>query len=353
MRKITKKISLFLAVFQLFSLSSSAEEDTFVLIKEPYKYQRLDNKTNEYKTISIFDYENIKSSQYGANQLAFKNNFDVLINNSDIWKEVQSVFPLETFDSIDEAMFFYQKYFEIIYDNGCGYAAAANYVFRLFEGKEEEFYKIFGYPMYTIRDNSIDFNYEVFMLKFFNYSIEITNKKDKIFKSFARDFYEFKLFNYLRTIEKEKRQRKSIKLTDEEWKKQKQEEIEEENTLRQLKMILNNTQNEKNDFSIRSDASFAYIYNFLGDNYGIIIDVHLKNDMDEPHVDEIIASSGFTLTKLNPDGSIGKTQEIDDHYTYITELNDNQIIVSSWGKMYILDNKNAVINERIQFKLSK
>ena len=116
-------------------------------------YERYDENKNEYCNISIFDNENIESKQYGANQKDFFLNFDNLINNKQIWDELQIYMPYEVFDNMDDALFFYKKYFELICECGCGYVAATNYIFHQFEDKEKEFENKFGYPMYTVDEN--------------------------------------------------------------------------------------------------------------------------------------------------------------------------------------------------------
>ena len=203
--KLIRNLAINLAFFQLFAINAEAlgegskfdyslqtnatspidipnSNDRYVLIKDDEKnpiYLKVNRETGEFEPISIFDHENLNSKQYGANQEVFRTKFDQLINNPLIWEEMQRYYPVKKFEDKDEAMFFYRKYFDIIYDCGCGYAAAANYVFHMFEGRENDFYKAFGFPMYTINNNVIDFNYEIFMLKFFNYS---NLKLDKSFK---------------------------------------------------------------------------------------------------------------------------------------------------------------------------
>ena len=56
---------------------------------ENNQFFRLDNLTGKYKNILIFDDENIKSKQYGANQRVFDTNFEKLIADPLIWEELQ------------------------------------------------------------------------------------------------------------------------------------------------------------------------------------------------------------------------------------------------------------------------
>lgn len=179
------------------------------------------------KEISIFSEDNISSNQYGANQRDFKK-YSLLINNPYIWESLQKYFPVESFTTEEEAEYFYKKYFEIIYNSGCGYAVACDYVFHSFEGREKEFEKAFGYPMYTINENgSIDFNYEVFMLDFFNYSVIKMHKwEGKVKNIVKKSLYEYELDAY--TKSSEFRKKKPDNLSED-------EEIEWENLIKKDK----------------------------------------------------------------------------------------------------------------------
>ena len=132
-------------------------------------YYRID-KNGKKRPISIYDEENESFGQFGADQMAFEDDFAELIRDKDIYKEMQKYYPEESFASKDEAMEFYERYFSVITNVGCGYAAATNVVFKEYEGREKEFEDTFGFSMYTVDDDGyVDFNYELFMLKYYNY----------------------------------------------------------------------------------------------------------------------------------------------------------------------------------------
>ncbi len=66
----------------------------------------------------------------------------------------------------------YQYYFSAINSVGCGYIAYINYIFSYYQerGKQDEFEKTFGFPMYTASiDGTVDYNYEYLLLDMFNY----------------------------------------------------------------------------------------------------------------------------------------------------------------------------------------
>ena len=209
-----------MAFFQLFSSGiAKSEEFNYTIVpnsgvlvlvndnEDNQIYQIHDTKTNEFIPISIFDKRNIISHQYGASQLVFKTHYHRLINDSLIWDEIQNIFPWQEFETKEYAKLFYKFYLGTISECGCGYAAATNYVFRMFEGREEEFYNVFGYPMYKVTTQYIDFNYEIFMLKFFNYYIKSTNNLDNIKNYVMKKVYEYKLEEY---TNKKKEHKKSF-----------------------------------------------------------------------------------------------------------------------------------------------
>ena len=131
-------------------------------------YKRYNPETRELSDISIYDSENVASQQYGTRQDVWYENFDKLINDDFIWDDLQKHYPVELFESEDKAMDFYKAYLE---GNSCGYAAVNNVIFQNYEGREEEFEKTFGFPMYNVdNDGNIDFNYEYMQLLFYDYS---------------------------------------------------------------------------------------------------------------------------------------------------------------------------------------
>ena len=136
--KIVRNLVIYITLFQLFSCGTIAKSEKnkkkeFILvdnsnINNPI-YQRYDEKTNDYKEISIFDDENINSEQYGADQRVFRDNFNELIKDPIIWNILQKHLPVERFNSEDEALFVYKTHFKNLANNGCGYSTATNYIF--------------------------------------------------------------------------------------------------------------------------------------------------------------------------------------------------------------------------------
>ena len=320
-------------------------------------YYRFDKKSGKYKNISIFDDCNISSQQYGASQIDFKKRFDLLIEEPLIWKSLQNYYPEKDFASKEEAMFFYKEYFENIYKCGCGYASVANYVFHLYEGREEEFEKIFGYPIYTVDETGyVDFNYEVFILNFFNYSVNQTyNNKSLIIDFMLKDFY----FNQLQDYLKSEECRRILPDDFERWTKDQWNEWDKFTDARDKKIHRLNEKwiNAKNihlDFGILLDASFGYLYQYLM-SYGV--NFSQCTCIDEPNtfsMDDIIACDNFMLYKVDKNNEKYDVNDgIKSHYVYVTKITkDNKIIVSSWGQKYIFDNQDANWTSKVLIKVN-
>lgn len=321
---------------------------------DDYSYERYDSNTKEYHNVSIFDDENISSHQYGADQRVFDNNFDELITNPLIWDELQVYFPESDFESHEEALLFYKKYLYIIYDCGCGYAAACDYVFHSFEGHEKEFLKCFEYPMYTVdKDGFVDFNYEVFMLKFFDYSIiNVQELKEEVMSTIMKDIYEFRMNNFINDPEYKEKRRNMVKnistFTDEqliEW-----DSYERDRTLKfkEIYAKWESTSKKYINFGISIDAAFGYLYAYLA-MHGININSEVISDATKFDIDDIVASENFSLY----DGEYFDEENVDGpHYVYVSEITpDGEIIVSSWGNKYFLDNSKSSWTDKVLLKI--
>jgi hypothetical protein len=136
---------------EVFSLSFT-DDNTLIL------------KDSNNNNISIFGDYNLPSKQYGGNQEDFYNNQKELLKD----ELINNVFDYYSFNSTYEER---SNYLERVREMGCGKVAMTNIVFNLMEGKEEEFKKTFGYPMYNIKMNDdgsvggVDYNYEPLVLE--------------------------------------------------------------------------------------------------------------------------------------------------------------------------------------------
>ncbi len=281
------------------------DNNIYIDLSDPnnVSYKRYDPETDTYNNISIFDEENIDSWQYGADQDRF-GNYEDIINDPYMWEQLQRYYPIESFKSEAEAMEFYERYCTVIANVGCGYAAAANMVFQLYEGREEEFEETFGYPMYTVKNGEIDFNYEYFMLDYYNhnyagkYSIEelekgmtIGNNIEDLFrldaKSSAAELQD--LDDYLRDS---------------------------------YNIQCNAERDFTNKFTIiESDAS---------------INNKLQNQTNN---NDYVIYCGYNYDLYDMDGNLYR-QNGGNHYMIITGFTDDgRPIVTSWGGQFILDVK--------------
>ena len=309
----------------------------------------------EYKDnqmISIFDEDNSKSNQYGANQRAF-GRCKYLLNNQYIWDELQEYFPVESFSCQDEAISFYKSYFKIISKCGCGYAVACDFIFQAFEGREDEFLEHFGYPMYTIDENgAIDFNYEVFMLKFFNYSVIKMDKSEaRIKRAMQKDLYNYELNAYV--VSEDFLRKKPSNMTEDELREWKEFDNNRMDKYYELYNRWQNATNEDINFGISLSATFGYLYNYLA-NFHLIVDVEML-DVNEYNVGDIIACERFDLyTEEEERKDFNEYSKMGSHYLYVTDITDDgKVVVSSWGKKFYLDDSNALWSQKILLKKNR
>ena len=97
------------------------------------------------------------------------------------------------------------------------------------------------------------------------------------------------------------------------------------------------------------DGRFGCLYVYLG-RYGIILDTdYMENkDLEE---NDILAFDKVVLYRINKDGEVFDETDYEGwHYSYVTSLSDDQIIVSSWGDKYIVDNSNSSETSFIRLK---
>ena len=83
-KKKVKKLVLTMALINLLQGSSLADDDISY----------------------IFNKNNIATKQYGGNQFDFEGKYSSLIQDSLIYEELQKYYPIEKFNSYEEADFF-------------------------------------------------------------------------------------------------------------------------------------------------------------------------------------------------------------------------------------------------------
>ena len=347
------------AIGEVESIESTAKNVYFILdkngnVKEVYDTKIVDFLGKTYvddDNILIFDDDNANSFQYGGSQIDFYEYYNLLIKDPYIWKEMQKCFPIESFSSHTEAMDFYELYLKKLGKHGCGYVAITDRVFHAFEGKEKEFEEIFGVPMYKIsEDKSIDFNYELFTIKFFNYSILYPNyneeRKELIKKMFTKSLARRELDRFIISNDYDNIDRKAWKTLhgDEQlefiYKIQRLDE--EYYTLLEKWEKANNL-----DVAISlSDDNLGHIKEFL-ESYGIEADIDVNYTYEDIEPGDIIGSSNSVLYKENKYGEKYVIKDdIKNHGVYVVSVENGKIIVSSWGEKYIydgVDTENIVV----------
>ena len=317
-------------------------------------YKRKNTENGDTKTISIFDIENLATEQYGASQSDFKRNFAGLNQDPYIAEEMKNEKLLKGVKTIDDALAVCEEYYNIICESGCGFAAATDFIFRQYEGDEERFYKTFGFPMYEYKHYKIDFNYEPFMVKFFNFYVK--NKygsMDPVRKTIKKRLCEKELEECEQYIKDTELSFKELQTVDKtkykELKESRQKKKERINVLKKnIKNIPDYT------YGIVPDEKFGYLKKFLA-QYGVKLKVTVNYESRTFKVNDIVGSENATLYNLNGVGYLASTLEgVGAHYVYVTDITeDGKIVVSTWGKLFILDVKDVTSVERVVLKLTK
>lgn len=115
----------------------------------------------------IFSEKNYYNGQFGGEQGSLKD--AKFLQDPIVLGIMKKYFPDLDVEKDKEDM---QFYFSALSSVGCGYTAYTNYIFRLYQerGWEDKFEETFGYPMYTVTPDGIDYNYEYILLDAFNYT---------------------------------------------------------------------------------------------------------------------------------------------------------------------------------------
>lgn len=119
---------------------------------------------------TIFDPRNNENRNFGGNQGALIENLEYFLQDENILEIVQSYYPDATEEDLE---FLFTKMNNI----GCGYVAAINDLFLIFQSipnGQSQFEDIFGYSMLAYKQNSdgepyLGFRYEYVFLDFFLY----------------------------------------------------------------------------------------------------------------------------------------------------------------------------------------
>lgn len=362
LRKIAFMLLLVQALSNLPATEAhAANERQYYRINEEGKLEIVDDFNillNHHTTtvedgekISIFNEKNLSSRQYGGDQRTFERNYKNLIKDPYIWNEMQKCFPVEEFESEQAAMDFYHQYFKAITASGCGYVAIANKVFKHFEGKEKEFEKIFGYPMYKVdEEGKLDFNYEYFVLEFFNFSSLYPDysqeKKDEFKAMFAKTIADIEYQRYIYSEEYRNRPLLNHNLTMDEV----QEIIRIRDKERELYQKSEKAIDESKTLGIPVDIRFGHIVEFLK-THGIQSKLVLQKNNLQLEQGDILASEKFTLYKEEDGEKYSISSDIEPHCVSVVSTDGGQTIVSSWGEKYVFDDQGADWTVEVDLKI--
>lgn len=270
---------------------------------------RLDSEKNLLYPVSIYDDENISSNQYGADQGAMAHNFEGYIKRPEIWDEMQKYYPVESFTSKADAYEFYERYFNLITNTGCGFAAATNIIFDEYKGREDEFYKTFGFPMYYVSKNKngefyINYNYEIMELKIFNYC-----NKDKTLEEMEAAYNSHDSFIYRITHLFDHGESPAM---------------------------------DANDFYKFLSEEYNIDVNYSGDNknsFPLFKSDKGTNNLfyEEYNENEYLLYGGESYDLYDMDGNLYRSNGGGHYMLVVGWTEDNKPIVTSWGKKLILD----------------
>ena len=302
---------------------------------------------NDWDVISIFNEENTISRQYGGNQSVFMYYPNFLLKDPLIWEEMQKRWPVSDYSSEDEAMDFYELYFNTIARNGCAFVSIVDKVFQTFEGKEEEFEKKFGYKRYAINeDNSIEFNYPIMILQLINYCALYPNYNkeniEKVKAMYAKSLARRALTRYEYSDE--------YRIDPNKWKELEGEEQKEyvfkvsarNAKYYDLKAAYDNAKDVPYDISFDIIDTQRKVKKFF-EGYGITVDFNVEEvtDYGDFKPGDIICADNFDLYKEDNGERYSEVDDIKPHAVYVTEVDCGRVIVSSWGQRFIFSGHGA------------
>lgn len=269
--------------------------------------------------LNLYDDINIESNQYGGNQKTFIKSSS-LLDDSYVEKNLKSYFPNETSND-------YETYISNFDTIGCGYVSMINSIFNEYIGREKEFEDKFGFPMSQSKGSGkIDFNYEYLILDYYNYlntnlgndigNVSIDDFGNLIGNKTYKQETGFTNYSYA-SFQKYLKDRYNIDIElNEKYLKSEtnQSFVTEDNSFdyNQILNAYNDLKTDDNSVVIGSDSFDLYLY-----------DDYIKHGRLSKKAVENCGGHCMTATGVTEDGNL---------------------IVSSWGKKYVLDIKSLKNN---------
>ena len=192
------------------------------------------------------------------------------------------------------------KYLKKLNSEGCGYVALANTVFQNFIGREDEFEKVFGFPMYS---GSGDLNYDSLVT---DLDAATDNHNEERFLWFSKD------------------------------------------------VVDDSEDSSATKGNGTSQADRKYRFEMYMKQHGIDVTVNNNFDGTADSYEEL-SKEGDVIVGLQPcqlyneDGSIAQDSSGGHAMTVTGVADDGRIIVSSWGKRYYFDPNDSAYS-RIEFQ---
>ena len=249
--------------------------------------------------ISIFSNYNRLAEQYGGDQGSFSRTVEELLEDPIVLEKLRKTFPNATMED-------YEKYLKRINQVGCGYTAMINTLFEYYKGRENEFYRKFGFHMYDIESNGfLDYNYEYLILDFFNYIWGNSGYSiQQLYGDIGKKVYDAALDKY-----------------------EKNPDAKAKGTGTKEKLLFMDFLNKK--YGINCNVEFIY-----ENNEQKIIELYKKISKDK-NTQIIISANQFEL--YDRYGNL-TDENVGNHAMSVTGVTeDGKLIVSSWGTERILD----------------
>ncbi len=198
-------------------------------------------------------------------------------------------------------------YLKKLNSEGCGYVAIVNTIFAEYEGRPGDFEKTFGYPMY----HNGDLNYDMLIADIYS-SMDNTD---------GHGHYD--AYHDYDSSTDGNRSDYSV------WK-------------------------DKSGFGIYPSEQATYVTEFMKD-HGVTANAHTNVNVTAENFEQLSRSGKHVIVNfyygnlLNMDGSVGQYIDGGHAMTVTGVTNDGHLIVSSWGKEYMIDPNVAGTGASLNF----
>ena len=290
------------------------------------------NLTLINKTASPFDDE----GSYGGNQGSLfynRSGFTIfgwrIFYDKDLYKFVKS-YPQYKDYSVDDVYELYKN----INQEGCGFVAMANSIFEQYEGREDEFEEIFGFPMYDKKTK--DLNFDRLLIDIYAYT------NDKIFMDQPNATYilTHSVLEYYEDKKDEFKEKFGIEYDDSSMDvKQAIIDYYAEEDVVEIETLGNTASSFKN--RILGYAEYKGIDCEVSTEYNLTTD-EIQEKIDQGYT---ITVGCFDFDMYDKNKKL-YAEDVGGHYMTITGVTDDGYIeVSSWGEKYYIKSDDPGIDD--------